>query len=567
MTGWEPAEVEGLAMELVGTGLATANPYNHLALNPALCPYLKASLSEEERQGLTKRWQKAMSTYLNFLYQQITQNSKLATTLTLLELPNLFALLESHQAPAEPETTIARANILYTLLRELGKTRLLKRVAWVRDGTATVLPEGWSNTRFEVGRTRIDQQLADGQLEEALTGAEGLLEQAQAAGENAYPGADYDLAMALKVLGQVLGTASSAQQALPLLQEAGRRFDAIAIQRSNTFADVMVSNCLITQGDCLRDLGRYDAAAAAYEESIRRGAQVGALRYVAVGKGQLGTVRLEQQRYSEALEAFQEALDTFSHLNEPASVAIVLFKIGTLFLKAGKPDEAEQAYNQSLQISVRNSNYHMQGKVLNNLGALYERLLNRFEEAVKFYKQSANIYLALGNIGGEAGPLNNLAETLRKLKRLEEARTAVKRSIDCKEAFGHTLQQWTSMAILADIETDAGNTAAAADARHQALGAFLAYRRDGGENQTGSGRLALAIRQALASGDQAEAATLLQQLAADPDFGNQLSFLTALQAVTTGSRDRSLAEDPGLGYEEAAEVLLLIEALEAEAGG
>jgi hypothetical protein len=71
----------------------------------------------------------------------------------------------------------------------------------------------------------------------------------------------------------------------------------------------------------------------------------------------------------------------------------------------------------------------------------------------------------------------------------------------------------------------------------------------------------------LASGDQAEAATLLQQLAADPDFANQLPFLTALQAITAGSRDRSLAEDPGLGYEEAAEVLLLIEALEAEAGG
>jgi hypothetical protein len=46
-----------------------------------------------------------------------------------------------------------------------------------------------------------------------------------------------------------------------------------------------------------------------------------------------------------------------------------------------------------------------------------------------------------------------------------------------------------------------------------------------------------------------------------------LPFLTALQAITAGSRDRSLAEDPGLTYDQAAEVLLLIEALEAEAGG
>ncbi len=41
MTGWEQAEVVGLAQELVGTGLAIANPYNHLSLNPALCPYIK----------------------------------------------------------------------------------------------------------------------------------------------------------------------------------------------------------------------------------------------------------------------------------------------------------------------------------------------------------------------------------------------------------------------------------------------------------------------------------------------------------------------------------------------
>jgi hypothetical protein len=50
--------------------------------------------------------------------------------------------------------------------------------------------------------------------------------------------------------------------------------------------------------------------------------------------------------------------------------------------------------------------------------------------------------------------------------------------------------------------------------------ANLAYRLDGGENQSGSGRLALAIRQALAAGTPAEATFLLQQLAADPNFAN-----------------------------------------------
>jgi hypothetical protein len=117
MTGWEPADVGGLARELVGTGLATPNPYNHLSLNPALCPYLKATLSEEERQALTAGWLEAMAAYLRYLNQQQSQNTELAATLTLLELPNLFALLDRSQADADPATTIDRATSLYGLLK------------------------------------------------------------------------------------------------------------------------------------------------------------------------------------------------------------------------------------------------------------------------------------------------------------------------------------------------------------------------------------------------------------------------------------------------------------------
>jgi tetratricopeptide (TPR) repeat protein len=567
MTGSDSAEVEGLAQELVGTGLATPNPYNHLSLNPALCPYLKASLSEEELQALTAGWLEAMAAYLRYLIQQQSQNTELAATLTLLELPNLFALLDRSQAVADPETTIQRATSLYSLLRNLGKPRLLERVARVREAAAAALGEGWSHARFEASRTRIEQLLEAGQLREALSGAQQLLQQAQAAGEAAYADADYDLAMAFWLRGRVLEGAGGAQQALPLLQEAGRRFEAIANANDNKAAEGMASACITKQGDCLRDLGRYDAAAAAYEEAIRKDKQLEALRDVAVGKGQLATVRLQQQRYAEALEAYQEARDTFSRLNEPGSVAIVWHQIGMVHAEAGQPEAAEEAYNQSLAIEVRLGNQAGQADTLGQLGNLYGDVLQRQEEAVAFYRRAAEIYGEIGDLAGEGMAYNNLAVTLSKLQRLEEARQAIRRAIECKAPFGHAALPWTSWDILADIETTAGNSAAAADARHQALAAFLAYRRDGGENQFRAGRLALFVRQALASGDLAEATSLLQQLAGDPDFANQLPFLTALQAITAGNRDRSLADDPDLHYSQAAEVLLFIEALEAEAGG
>jgi tetratricopeptide (TPR) repeat protein len=568
MTGWEQAGVERLAQELVGTGLATRNPYGHLSLNPALCPYLKASLSEEELQGFAADWLEAMAAYLGgYLDQQRSQNTELAATLTLLELPNLFALLDRSQAAADPATTIERATYLYSLLQRLGKPRLLERVARVREAAAAALGEGWSHARFEASRSRIEQQLAAEQLREALAGAQQLLQQAQAAGEAAYAGADYDLAAACFSLGQMLNIGGGAQQALPLLQEAGQRFEAITHATDNKAAAGMAYACLGEQGTCLLNLGRYDAAAAAYEEAIRRAEQQGDLRGVAVGKGNLGIVRLYQQRYAEALEAYQQARVTFSRLNEPGSVANYWAQIGRVHEVTGQPEAAEEAYNQSLEIEVRLGNQAGQARTLGGLGNLYGFVLQRPEEAVAFYRRAAEISGAIGDTMREGQQLNNLAVTLFKLKRIDEARLVIRRVIECKAPFGHAAELWKTWDFLTAFETAASNSAAAADARHQALGAFLAYRRDGGENQDASGRLALAVLQALASGDPAEVAASLQQLTADSVWAEHLPFLTTLQVITAGSRDRTLAEDPGLSYDQAAEVLLLIEALEAEAGG
>ena len=156
-----------------------------------------------------------------------------------------------------------------------GKPRLLERVAQVRDAAAAALGEAWNHARFEAERTRIEQQLAGGRLREALAGAQQLLQRARAAGEQAYPGADYDLAVACFLLARVLKTAGGSEQALPLLDEARQRFEAIAKERASKAAERMASVCFTEQGDCLLDLGRLDEAAAAYEEAIRRDEQRG----------------------------------------------------------------------------------------------------------------------------------------------------------------------------------------------------------------------------------------------------------------------------------------------------
>jgi tetratricopeptide (TPR) repeat protein len=493
-----------------------------------------------------------------------------AATLTGLELPNLFALLDLVQRQEDAEATIALTTSLYSLLQGLGKPRLLERGGQVRDAAARdlerTLGDSWNHARFQATRTRIEQQLAGGQLREALEGAQALLQRTQAAGGQAYPGADYDLAGAFCVLGRVLNWAGRSEQALPLLIDARQRFEAVAKERPGRGAERMASVCLAEQGDCLLYLGRFDEAAAAYEENIQRAEQLEDSRQVAVGKGQLGSVRLQQRRYPEALAAYAEARQRFTALDEPGSVSISWHQTGMVHQEAGQPQAAEDAYRQSLAIEVRLGDVARQADTLNQLGNLYKDSLDRPEDAAGFYRQAADKFVEGGDVASEGFARNNLADTLRKLRRLDEARQEILRVIDCDAQFGHASKPWKSWAILAAIETDTGNPAAAAEAKRKAISCYLAYRRDGGENHNPAGRISLAVTQALRGGDPAQAANLLQQLAAALDDMALLPFIGALQAVVAGSRDPALADQPELDYTMAAEILLLIETLAGDQG-
>ena len=389
MMGWEEADGAALAVELIETGLATPNRYNHLTLNPALCPYLGGRMDAAEREVLTARWVEAMTAYVEFLRQQSSQNPEVAATLTELELPNLFVLLDLVQRAGDAEATINLVTSLYRLLQFAGKPRLLARVGQVRDAAAAALGDAWNHARFEAARTRIEQQLNGGRLREALDGAQQLLQRARAAGEQAYPEADYDLAVACFLLARVLKTAGGSEQALPLLDEARQRFEAVAQEHPGR-GERMVSVCFSEQGDCLHNLGRLDEAAAAYEEGIRRDEKRGDKRDVAVGKGQLGAILLDQRRYPEALAAYAEARERFTQLDEPGSVAAIWHQTGRVYQEVGQPEAAEDAYRKSLAIVVRLGDVAGQARTLTELGNLYKDYLRRYEEAAALYRQAAD---------------------------------------------------------------------------------------------------------------------------------------------------------------------------------
>jgi tetratricopeptide (TPR) repeat protein len=570
ITHWEDVDIASLTRELIETGLATPDPYEHVTLHPALCPYLRGKTDASVDRALTLHWGNAMREYIGYLRMLRSENIKQAeigVTLTVLEMPNFFALLKQVECSGDAEATMDLAISLLGLLENVGTPRILQRVRQVCDSAAQAPRETWNHRSFEARLTTIQDQLANSRLREALEGAQQLLQRARQAGEHLYAVADYDLASACHLLARVFEMTMAYDLALPLLDEAQKRFENFERKSPGQGAERMALICTSERGDCLYNLGRLDHAAATYAECIRRNEKAGNARAVAVGKCQLAKVCERQGRGAEALQALEEGREVFRRLKEERMVAATWHQIGNVYFGEKQREAAEDAYRKALQISVHVGNATvgdatLQANALTQLGHLYGDLLGRFEEAVTFYRQAADRYSEIGNAGNEGRARRNLAKSLRIIGHLDEARRECRAAITCCAPFGHATQPWLAWDELFEIESDAGNASAAAEAKRQAISLCVAYRRDGGEFEYPS-MISLDVIQKLIAGDQVGAATQLQGLDRDPQLDTSTrSFIRVIQAIVAGSRDRSLADTPGLKYRMAAEILFLLETLE-----
>ena len=561
MLGQNFDAAERLAAALIEVGLAEMMDYGHLRLDPAIPSYLLGQMSAAEQEQTRSRWAEGMQGLTDLLYKQVFQDTRLAFQLTLLELPNLLALLDWTQGAQTPEEVANLAGRLETLLAQLGRPQALAHATRVREQAARELGV-WSHAQFESLRQGIERMLEQYRLPEARAAAEQLIERAMAAGEGAYAEAAYDIAMAHWLLGRVLETIGAAEASLAPFSEAQRRFQAIA-DAGNFFAERMASIAITETADGLHVLGRYDEAAAAYEEGIRRTEQLGDCRGAAVGRGNLGMVRLRQKRYGEALERFWEALRIFESLGEPGGIAKGWHQIGIAYRKAGQFEEAEKAYRQALAIFVQQQDRTGEARTLTELGNLYSQM-GRLEEAATFYRQAADIHARLQDQRNEGAALGNLANVLIKLRRYDGARAELRRAIEYKQPFGHAAEAWKDWNNLHDLEQATGDTQAAAAAREQAIASYLAYRRAGGESQSNQARLFALVLQDIGQGATAEAEQALAELS-DRDIPASFDTLLAkLQAILRGDRNPALAADLNLFYDHAVELQLLLEDLGAK---
>jgi tetratricopeptide (TPR) repeat protein len=540
-----------LQTQLTRTGLAQPYPHGHMRLHPALSPYLKTQLSSDDIASAQKKWAQGMKSLANFLYKQRSENTQLAAELTLLELPNLMALLDYTRQKEQAEEIVDIAGRIENLLYTLGRRQILQQVVAVRENAQKGL-KAWNNISFNAAKKQIERLLEKGSLGPAQTAAQDLLKKSLVAGEDAYPEAAYNIAMANWLLGRVLERSGASEPALTYLESARTQFDRLG-RDGDKGAQRMVSLCFELQGHCLLQLGRLDKAAADYEECIAIAEKLGDKREAAVGKGQLGTVRYVQKQYAEALTAYESAIQSFESLGEPASVAVIWHQMGMVHEDSKNYPAAETAYRKSLGIKVQQNNKEGEASSLGQLGNLFKKM-GQLEDAVTFYRQAADIHVELGDMAKEGLDRNNLADTFIKLKRYDDARQEILRAIECFKPFGHTVTPWKTWNILCDLEQAQGNETAAKDARDQAVALYMAFRRSGGGKYEYGAQLCDMVGDAIQRGERAKAEAAFGQ------FGGDFQpLIDALRQILDGVRDVQVVE--GLVFMHEVDVRLLLEQL------
>lgn len=552
------------AQHLIDVGMAELMEYRYLRLDPALPAYLRLGCPPEQLKPLMATWAEAMEQLVNFLYEQFFEDNMMSQRLTLLELPNLMALMNWFEQRLEADSSIAKqvADIAASIeqpLSYLAQSQALERAIALQRKAATTMPKCFeAHAHFKYEKQQIERLLSQGQLQASYKQAQALLEKAQAAGLNAYRGADYDLAMAYDLFGTVLLASGQAAQALEQFVEAQRQFEDMLGKQSARMAVVTIKE----QGDCLQTLGQLSAAEEKYKDAITKFERLGDVRSVAASKLELAAVQRDQGRHDEAVSESETACILFEQLNEPKIVAEIWHQIGTVYQEAGQYEAAETAYRKSLEIKTRIADRGGQARSLGQLGVLYKEHSNRIEEAIAFERQAADIYVELQNLRFEGFVRNNIANSLSLLQRYDEARREIQRAIECMQHFGIAGQPWKAFYILHKIETATGNPAAAQAAWRQARDAYLAYRQQGGYAQYYGGKLIDDVLGLLAQQQADEVQSLFAKLTNNPKEPVSLKqLIQAMVAILNGSRDPALADDPALNFAAAAEVLFFMERL------
>jgi tetratricopeptide (TPR) repeat protein len=438
-----PEQWQKLKTALLRTGLVQVEEIGmpFLRFHPTLAPVLWGRLTAEEQGELRLRHQQKYYAFVTYLYQLDSENPKAARIVVRKELANLLWAVNGtldDQSENAVDFVDSMNRFLYVFGLKRDRTFLTERLN-------QVVEEVGSRSWYLVRSNQAEQLYDDGQYQTAADLFAEILQKL------VDPEPSFDrvttlifFGKCLGSLGQLLIAAQSLDDALKFSEQL-ESSDDVKKQRAAIYTEL---------GDVLKDLGKYDQAKQAYENSLIIMKEIDDREGVAVVEIQLGTLGMLQGDLTTAIDRYQSALATFQQLQEPAMEAVAWHQLGMVYGKGQNWDAADRAYRESARIEEEQGNI---SGVANTYGqlAILNKTMNKLSQAEQWSRKALDRFRAVGDKLGESKVLNNLANLLaNQSNRLPEAHQLATDALAIMQTLDPAAAEiWNTYNILAEIAT------------------------------------------------------------------------------------------------------------------
>jgi len=499
-----------------------------------------------------------------------------------------LAILDREQANYRSAVRWAISDGLIREAADLGDTfsRYLQRYGRLRerDAWVTLLKEATQQGEFTEEAAAYERQHAwtrfqQGDPQGAVAQLQALI--ARLRSTTAFDAA-FQLAQAVTTLGRLLNGCGAASQAIPMLQEALVRWEALVEKAGgkpwapllaagdHEKAATELGNLSATMGDlanALRGVGRNDEALEMAEKALKIDEQRGNQREVAAGHGQCAVILMAAGRLDEADARYDLALAAARLAGDRELEGAFLQHQGILADDRSQFARAAGLYQQALLRFQEAGAQASMMRTYNSLGVV-EQNSGRLQEAGAWYRKSRQLAVALQDQPCLGQAAQNIGivfqdegvaareqgdEGAAKLKFLA-ALDSVQESLQVWQALGNQPYAAASFGQLAQIHLLLGDLAAA---EHHAQGACR-IRESLGLKEVWKD-YAILSNIAAARGDSAAAAAWAQKRDAKRAELKRLAgggpsgqMLEALQALTLACAQAGFGGQPLANEAEAA---------------
>ncbi len=301
--------------------------------------------------------------------------------------------LTDHQLPA----AAAISHMLCTYLIRSG--RLRERDAWVQWLKDAMARQGFTSEAAAYEREHAWTRFAQGDQQGAVEQLQALVKRLRYATE--FDPA-FQLAAAIEMLGRVRYHSGDYEQAIPILREAVRHWEALVEA---------------AEGQAWEEL----LASPGYSKDRAK------LNNLSASMGDLANALSGAGRHVEALAVAEKSLRVAEWIGNHCEVATVHGQCARFLMVAGRYDEADARYNLSLAATRQAGDKRAEGITLQHQGILADVCL-QFERASRLYQQALKLFQEADDHHGIMETCNLLGVVEQKAFRLAEARAWYEKS-------------------------------------------------------------------------------------------------------------------------------------------